>query len=300
MVRTVKVPPLASSSANARPSSAPRTGRLRPGQAKQQQLGADARPLTDAVLQGLARVGLSADRMPGEDPERHARRIETHLMVLFRETGSDAAFEALYRCTYKPMASWVLHLIGRRPAPAEPLELVQDTYLNVHRYAHTFREGNGNSFRSWARTIAANVLRRARRRAARGVVYMDPAHLPVQESLDPGPCDRLARSEEQAALHGAWILMLAHYHQAWEKLGDRDRFALELVEVEGLKHAEAAVRLGTGRSAIKMIVFRARTRLRGHMRVAMGASAIGTAAASEVGRIKPSAARMPPDRRASA
>jgi len=231
------------------------------------------------LVRALGVKKLSIRRIKGEDPERYARRIETHLMVLFRETGSEKAFEALYRITSRAMGTWVLHLIGRRPCPADPLERVQDTFLNIHRYGHSFRDGSGNTFRSWARTIAANVLRRALRKAARGVVYLDPATLPVVESLDPGPCDRAVQKEEERKLSEAYVLMLAHYYEAWTALALRDRHALELIEVEGLKQAQAAERMGIGKSAIKMVVFRARARVRAGMAKAMGAD-LGAAAAN--------------------
>mgnify|MGYP003632346147 FL=1 len=78
----------------------------------------------------------------------------------------------------------------------------------------------------------------------------------------------------------AYVLLLAHYHGAWEALALRDRHALELIEVEGLKQSEAAERMGIGKSAIKMVVFRARARVRARMAKAMGADLDGPASKS--------------------
>ena len=56
---------------------------------------------------------------------------------------------------------------------------------------------------------------------------------------------------------------------ATQVLGERDRAALHMVEVEGLTYAEAGRRLGVGRSNMKMIMFRSRKRIRAHIQRAM-------------------------------
>jgi DNA-directed RNA polymerase specialized sigma24 family protein len=60
----------------------------------------------------------------------------------------------------------------------------------------------------------------------------------------------------------AWAILLLQYARAWEQLGPRDRLALELIEVQGCTYAEASARLGVGLSNMKMIMFRARRRIR--------------------------------------
>ena len=200
------------------------------------------------------------------DPER-----ETALMVAFRDSGSEASFTELYEATRSSILGWIVHRLAHAGIEADPLEMLQDTFVNVYRYAASFRESRGHSFGGWARTIAANVVRRARsRRGALSYQALPEGSLePVAEGS--GPVGLLERSEESEELRKAWALLLLHYAAAWQKLSDRDRLALTLIEVEGLRYSEVAERLGVGSSNMKMIVFRSRKRIRAHILEAMGA-----------------------------
>jgi RNA polymerase sigma factor (sigma-70 family) len=151
----------------------------------------------------------------------------------------------------------------------EPLDFLQDTYVNIYRYAASFRDGHARSFRGWGRTIATNVVRRARMRRRPA-----PQALPeLAEPADtrPGPEGLVSGAEERRSLERAWLIVLLEYAAAFERLSARDRRALELVEVQGLSYAEATGLLGVGMSNLKMIIFRSRERIR---------DAIGAALAS--------------------
>ncbi len=208
-------------------------------------------------------------------------------MTLFQETRSNRVFEALYACSSPSLAGWILHLVAGRPKSGDPAELLQDTFVNIYRYAGSFRSGSGHTFRGWARTIAANVARRARSRT--GALPMQA--LP-EDGLEPadtrqGPVLRLSNDEQSERLRKAWMLLLLHYAAAYAKLSDRDRQAMRLVEVEGLSYEEAGAILCVGPSNMKMIMFRSRKRLRGHVLAAMqqhaaaGSSSTGTLPAPE-------------------
>ena len=77
-------------------------------------------------------------------------------------------------------------------------------------------------------------------------------------------------AEEQRALRDAWWIFVSHYLAAFEQLGDRDRRALELVELEERTYKECCALLGVGMSNMKMIMFRARKRIRARMLASMG------------------------------
>jgi DNA-directed RNA polymerase specialized sigma24 family protein len=111
------------------------------------------------------------------------------------------------------------------------------------------------------RTIAGNVVRRARGRTPRSGYLELPAgrHEPIDGHH--GPEVQAALSESAEHLGGAYALLLQLYARAFAELSERDRQALALVEVDGLGYAEAAACLGVRPANMKMIVFRARRRL---------------------------------------
>jgi len=223
------------------------------------------------TLDLLGARGVSLEPLPGERGTTHRDRLDTELMALFRDTGSDEVFDALYRHARGRVFQWVRWLVSQRRCALDPVDVLQDTFVNVYQYAHSFRSDTRKSFRAWVRTIAANALRRALSVAPRQSVFDLPPEL--QDPVDPsgGPPAALSTGEETAALREAWFLFLQHYAAAFETLSPRDRHALELVELAGLTYAETAERLSVGSSNMKMIMLRSRRRLHKQMRAAMGA-----------------------------
>ena len=228
-------------------------------------------PLVSARMLDLMGVrGISLRPLPGEKTSSHRDRLDTELMALFRDTGSDEVFDVLYRHARGRVFQWLRWLVSQRRCPLDPVDLLQDTFVNVYRYAQSFRSEHRKSFRAWVRTIASNALRRALAVVPRQSVADLPPEL--QDPVDPrgGPHAALSTREETAALREAWYLFLQHYVSAYETLSPRDRRALELVELQGLTYAQTAGRLGVGPSNMKMIMLRSRRRLHKRMRAEMG------------------------------
>lgn len=184
-------------------------------------------------------------------------------MVEFQARRDHRSFEALYGAAAPRLLAWIerLHAQGRHPG--DPRETLQDTFLNVYRYAATFKPDAPGGFQAWARTIASNALRRSRRRPARRPLLQcelgDGAPEPADSRLEPSAWASLG--EEAASSRAGLALMMATYAHCFGRLSERDRAALNMVEVEGRSYAEVGVALGTARSNTKMIVFRARRRL---------------------------------------
>jgi RNA polymerase sigma factor (sigma-70 family) len=216
-------------------------------------------PRSVPVLRLLHERGVVLVPQGEEGVEDCEARIETALMALFRDTHSPAAFEALHDYARFALLQRVLALAR---AGDDPLDLLQDAFVNIYLYAATFRDEHDRSFRVWARTIAGNVVRRSRLRGRRRSLYALPEGL--QEPCDgaPGPAAEVAWREECLDLSRAWLILLLRYAAAFAELGARDRRALELVEIEGRGYREAARVLGVGLSNMKMILFRARQRIR--------------------------------------
>lgn len=193
--------------------------------------------------------------------DERALRAETDLMLAFQRSGSSTDFEALYECARGPLLMWIASLASVRSTGVEATELLQDAFVNIYRYAASFRAEGPRSFRVWSRTIAGNLVRRSRHERRRSLQDL-PEGLQEPSDRRSGPALALAEDEERLSLARAWFLLLARYAAAFEQLAARDRAALHLVEVEGRSYQDACARLGVGLSNLKMILFRARRRIR--------------------------------------
>jgi len=222
------------------------------------------------ILAALRGCGVALGPGSGEDLATYEARLESRLMVLFRETGDERAFEALYETSRGSLLTWITGFLRVRRVQADATEFLQDAFVNVYRYAHSFRHEHGHSFRVWVRTIAGNVIRRRLMGQSRASLQALPEGLQEPADGRDGP-ERLAeRSEQGRSMRRAWAILLVAYAEAWEQLSERDRHALHLVEVEGKSYARAGAELGVRLSNMKMIIFRARKRVRDRIRLALG------------------------------
>lgn len=218
-------------------------------------------PLRVRSLQRLRDRGVTVECVDRESPDENAARIETELMLAFQSSGTGDDFEALYEHARGPLLVWITSLASGRRAGLEATELLQDTFVNVYRYAKSFRDHGPRSFRVWSRTIAGNLVRRTRFERRRSWQDMPEG---LQEPTDrrEGPPAELLGAEDLRLLRHAWLLLLTRYAAAYEQLSERDRVALHLIEVEEYTYQEACRRLNVGLSNLKMILFRARRRIR--------------------------------------
>ena len=226
--------------------------------------------LPEGVRRRLSARGAAPDPQPAEPAEAFHDRLDTELMGLFQASRSGEDFELLYRHARGRVFAWLRWLAGQQGARVDPLDLLQDTFVNVFRYGHAFQRRHDASFRSWVRTIAGNTLRRAQARSPRWSLQALPDGVNEPVDAGPGPQLGLVAGEDRERLRGAWLLFLQHYARAFDSLSPRDRRALELVELEGRTYAETGAILGVGPSNMKMIMLRARRRLQVRMRLAMG------------------------------
>ncbi len=217
--------------------------------------------LNAGALACLRARGIGIDPEEGESLDACASRLETQLMLAFQESGTSDDFEALYEHARGPLLVWITSLAAGRRTGLDAAELLQDTFVNIYRYAGSFRDQGPRTFRVWSRTIAGNLVRRSRFETRRSFQAMPEG---MQEPTDrrDGPAAELLCAEDQRILNHAWMLLLSRYVAAYEELSDRDRKALTLIEVEGLSYQAACRELRVGLSNLKMILFRARRRIR--------------------------------------
>jgi RNA polymerase sigma-70 factor, ECF subfamily len=159
--------------------------------------------------------------------------------------GDGAAFDALYRV----MAPRLRAFFRRRTRDDGVADdLVQETLLR----AYAARDGFAPQADvvSWVFAIARHLfIDRGRAR----VLRLQPLGA-ESESFAPRP-DAVLEAKETARF----------YLGALARLPEDQRAAFELVRQQGLSVAEAAERLGTTRSAVKLRTFRASRALRGEL-----------------------------------
>ncbi|HEX2076725.1 MAG TPA: RNA polymerase sigma factor [Longimicrobium sp.] len=167
---------------------------------------------------------------------------EDHARVQRARGGDMAAARELYDAH----AARVYRIACRFAGDAARAEdFVQETFIRAFRRLHEFR--GEASFGTWLRAIAVSVtlngLRAARRRSAREV--------PLAEVEEPGasPIDPSGSATERV-------------HAAIDALPERARAVFVLHAVEGYAHAEIAGMLGISEANSKVILLRARARLR--------------------------------------
>lgn len=159
--------------------------------------------------------------------------------------GDEAAFAEVYAVA----APRLTRFFRRRlfDTSAVP-DLVQETLLRVHRARASF--ARGSTLMPWVLTIARRLLIDLLRRAGR------------EEQSDPALLDELGVHASPRALPtGEEIVaakqMAARLDHAWTRVSEPQRAALCLVRGEGLSVAEAAARLGTTVTGVKLRTHRA-------------------------------------------
>ncbi len=177
---------------------------------------------------------------------------DVQLMLAFRG-GDEVAFESLFSRWGRPLLRYLEHIV-KDVGVAE--ELVQESFLRVHRaredYAPRAR------FSTWLYRIATNLafneMRRPRRRSPHQSFQSTPEAGAEFEneiaSREPGVDDVVAARQQGRRVEAALAC-----------LPDRQRMALWLSAVEGMRYGEIAEAMETSESSIKALVHRARVRL---------------------------------------
>lgn len=212
------------------------------------------------VAARLRARGVALSALPGECEQAWRERTETALCALFRDERDGESFAELHRLGGPGLLRWIQGLA--RGLRLDAGELLQDAFVNIYRYASGFRDDAPRSFAVWSRTIAGNVVRRARgRRRESSLEALAEARLEPRDH-HAGPAEEALTEEERESMAQAWMILLSRWLEAYGHLAPRERRLMELVEVRGLSYAAVAKETGLGLSNVKMILFRARTKLR--------------------------------------
>jgi RNA polymerase sigma-70 factor (ECF subfamily) len=165
--------------------------------------------------------------------------------------GDDAAFQHLYARLAPRLHRFCRRLAGRR---GDPDDLLQETFLRMHRARHTYMVGA--NVLHWAFAIARSAcldrLRYWRRRPE------DPGGPNDVAEDDWRQCDASHDPEARAAAQDLLDVVTLEL----DRMSEKNRTAYVLLRHEGLKVSEAALVLGTTVDVVKQRAHRAYEQLR--------------------------------------
>lgn len=188
--------------------------------------------------------------------------LNNALMDTFREQESVPAYSLLFELNVRPftlIASRIMRMTGSR---ADPGDILQEAFLAIYRYPTRFRADKPNAFRNWSYSIIRNTVYRSLNAANREGIPADMLADVLADTRARSPLQATEDVEQDSHCRRVYGILLCLYLEAFEtELKDRDRLALELVEVEKLGYKDAAARLGIRLENFKMVVCRARKKI---------------------------------------
>ena len=161
---------------------------------------------------------------------------ESHALTMTEE-----AFRAFYDRTARPLWAYLARATGE-PQTAD--DLLQESFYRLLRSGATFEDDAHR--RNYLFRIGTNLVRDRHRRPTREVALPDDSADTPLVADDGAPGRFAARRDVTRAL---------------DALRPRDRDLLWLAYTVGLSHAEMAQTLGVRTGSVKLLLFRARTRL---------------------------------------
>jgi len=188
-----------------------------------------------------------------------ARETDEELMARF-QNGDSAAMEELFARYQKPLFNFFYRMVGRREIAEDQ---VQETFLKLCRFGNTFR-GSDAKFTTWLYCVAGNQCRDHLRHSARR------PETPMESIEDSHSDDNMgigsATSDSSVEDHVMRTELRATIEAAINTLPEKERTAIVLREYQGLEYKEIAESLGCPIGSVKVLIFRARQRLRDRLR----------------------------------
>jgi RNA polymerase sigma factor (sigma-70 family) len=187
------------------------------------------------------RLTIVSVRERGVGPE-HLRRIATDPEI----------FEAFYREHVEAVQGFVARRVGDRDRAAD---LTAEIFLAAIGAAHRYRSGRGTP-KAWLYGIARTVLAADRRKVGRERAREE--RLRASALLDEDDAARIeARIEASAKLR--------QLYEAMDCLSESERAVLELVAVDELSLTETAAALAVRPVTVRVLLHRARRKLRAEL-----------------------------------
>lgn len=168
-------------------------------------------------------------------------------MIREIKEGNTELYSELMRRYQRKILAFVYHMLKSAHLELLAEDLCSETFYKAFRSLNSFREVDA-SFSTWLYTIARNtVLSELRKQRSTNIPLEESGYVPVASS-DVVP--------EQAVLRSEKVSMV---REAINNLPEKQRSALILREYDQLDYQEIAGILGQSVSAVKSLLFRARS-----------------------------------------
>jgi RNA polymerase sigma-70 factor (ECF subfamily) len=175
--------------------------------------------------------------------EEREMRDENRDVLARARAGDAAAFEELMRGHERMVFAQALRLTGR---VEDAQDISQEAFVRLYRNLHGMREGE--SIAPWLRRVVVNLCSdHSRRTKASRRTEVDA--LPDAGHMRTPEAEALGRERERA-LQAALL-----------ELGEKERAALVLRELEGLTTEEVAQALGSAPATVRVQIAKARVKL---------------------------------------
>lgn len=191
------------------------------------------------------------------------RETDEELMARF-QAGDAEAMEVLFGRFQKPLFNFFLRMVGRRETAED---LVQETFLKLCRFGHSFR-GSEAKFTTWLYSVAGNhcrdYLRHMSRRPESSMVELGEDEEDFLENRVTDTDSFAGNSSVED--HVLRVELHSVVKQAIATLPEKEREAIVLREYQGLEYKEIAEVLSCPIGSVKVLIYRARQRLREKLR----------------------------------
>ncbi|MGG6309568.1 RNA polymerase sigma factor [Paenibacillus macerans] len=174
-------------------------------------------------------------------------------MIREIKEGNTELYSELMRRYQRKILAFVYHMLKSAHLELLAEDLCSETFYKAFRSLHSFREVDA-SFSTWLYTIARNTVLSELRKQRNGNVPLDESGYVPIAPLEVAP--------EQAVLRNEKVGMV---REAINNLPEKQRSALILREYDGLDYQEIASILGQSVSAVKSLLFRARSSVKSQL-----------------------------------
>ncbi|WP_068785273.1 RNA polymerase sigma factor [Paenibacillus phocaensis] len=174
-------------------------------------------------------------------------------MIREIKEGNTELYSELMRRYQRKILAFVYHMLKSAHMELLAEDLCSETFYKAFRSLHSFREVDA-SFSTWLYTIARNTVLSELRKQRSGNVPLDESGIIPVAPSEVAP--------EQAVLRSEKVGMV---REAINNLPEKQRSALILREYDQLDYQEIANILGQSVSAVKSLLFRARSSVKSQL-----------------------------------